>query len=187
MDKSINHDLWIKTGASTARATLKVFEHAFFGKWKIDVIVNSQKALILKLTRKVNSHHEIVLSGVIKKSKFDNGLEATVYLLHSDQLIDIGPLKLGGDFGFKISITGEWRLWETLGKYQLADVYVEWDKQSNIAENSLRLMHILVSKKDIALGGAAGAFAMISKWLLPLRPMVDNLFAELESLPVPPP
>jgi hypothetical protein len=129
----------------------------------------------------------MILSGLIKKSESDNGLEATVYPLHSDQIINLGSVKIGGDFGFKISISGEWKLWETLGKYKLSDVYIEWDKQESIDENCSRVMHVLISEKNIAMGSAVGALAVVSKWLLPLRPMIDNMFAELESIPLPPP
>jgi|GEM_PF-3351179 len=187
MDASNNHNFWVKTGANKARATLKVFEHMFFGKWKVDVIVTSKKGLVLKLTRKINKHHEIILSGALKKSELDNGLEATVYPLHSDQILDLGILKIGGDFGFKIKITGEWKLWETLGKHNMTDVYIEWENENQSIEPHAQYAHFFLPEKEAIAGGIATTTAILSRWFLLLRPMAANMFADIESMPMPPP
>ena len=138
------------------------------------------KGAFIKLTKEGEHGEEIELKGTIKKNKANNGFEASVLPVHSDQMFNIGPLVFGGEFGFKIEITGQWQQWQEhdFKFYEQMLDFSEFYANSTDSDEVNSLQHISIISPG-ALIGAAGMSMMLGvlwKWYAAL-PVGEELIA----------
>lgn len=178
MNNNEQHRLWLKTGKDSPLLTINAFEKVFFGKWKVDVIYAPPKGAMLKLTREGNHGEEIELVGAIKKSKDNEGLEATLFPLHSDQIFHLGPFAFGGEFGFKIKISGKWSFWED-DSYKLEEQVLDFssfysESSGNSSTYDVDYVNIIAPYLQMGTAPASMMLNMLWHWYATLPTLDEN-------------
>jgi hypothetical protein len=175
--------VWVHAGGEGSRVTINLFEAALFGQWKISVIYSSPKGVMLNLSRECDHGENLELQGAIKKNEEGDGLEATLYPVHSDHVFSLGPLEFGGEFGFKVEVTGEWAKWFDDG-CELEEQYIAFsafNTDSDVLDdaNAIGHTHIISPKATVATAGLGMMISILWKWYVGLSVGEEIIVAPL--------
>jgi hypothetical protein len=166
MDDNEQHRIWIKTGKDSPRVTMKAFEIEFFRGWTANVVYVPPKGAFFTLTKKGKHGEEIELKGAIKKSKHNDGFEASLYPVESEHIFQMGPFVIGGEFGFKIEVTGQWQLWEeddfTFHQQQLD--FSEFYTESSVSDEANNQQHVNIISPGSLVGTASMGMMLSVLW-----------------------
>ena len=159
------------------------------GHWHVSVNVTTKFGVMLRMKHTDGFGGSVQFQGPIRKNKESDGLVATLFLVNADKskMVKMGPLYVGGNFGFKVEVTGEWKKWE-LNDYFLPEDYKEYidllggdEAYSSMAH--VQHTHIVIPYKAEVVAGLASTMAILSKWYMNVRPVIGNMEALVDSLP----